>query len=93
MGEPKKMNTVINTTYPSEITVKVLGKNNPKFEQKAIMITRQFFPDLKENAITQRVSKDKNYLSLSITVTAQSRDQLDELYKAYTAAPEVMAAL
>lgn len=85
-----------NTTqiqFPAEVTLKVLGKNNPEFEQKAIMITHQFFPDLKENAISQRLSKDNNYLSLSITVLAENREQLDELYKAYTAAPEILAAL
>ncbi len=81
------------TTYPCEFTLKVLGKNNPEFEQKALMITREFFPELKENAIMPRLSKDKNYLSLSITVMAQSREQLDKIYQAYTAAPEIVTAL
>jgi putative lipoic acid-binding regulatory protein len=87
------MNITPETNYPCEFTLKVLGKNNAEFEQKAIMITREFFPDLKENAISQRLSKDKNYLSLSISVTATSREQLDKVYQAYTAAPEIVAAL
>lgn len=87
------MQNTAQIQFPAEVTLKVLGKNNPEFEQKAIAITHQFFPDLKENSISQRLSKDNNYLSLSIIVLAENREQLDALYKAYTQAPEILAAL
>ncbi len=79
--------------FPTEFTVKVLGKNTPEFETTALSLTRKIFPTLTENAITQRTSKDKNYLSLSITVFAENQAQLDALYQSLTDAPEIIAAL
>jgi len=56
-------------------------------------VARQFDPAFDATTIEQRPSKGGNYLGLTITVTATSREQLDELYRTLTTHPMVKVVL
>jgi len=71
-------------TFPCSIAIKVMGYNKPEFEPAILAVFSRFFPDLKESAITQNMSKNQNFLSLTVSVNAASKAQLDELYCALT---------
>lgn len=68
--------------YPSDFPIKVMGKTHPEFAQTLTELVLQFDPDLDPATIEMRPSKGGNYLSLTFTVRATSRQQLDDLYRA-----------
>lgn len=79
--------------FPCDFPIKVMGKNSENFadEIKAIFINH--FPQLNEDSFNLKPSKGNKYLSVSVTVNAQSKEQLDKLYRELTAHPQVVMAL
>ncbi len=70
-----------------------MGKNEQQFEIEALTIIRKHFKDLAETAITSRTSSDNNYLALTITIQAQSQEQLDAAYQELSDSPYVLMVL
>ena len=79
--------------YPSAFPIKVMGANAEGFEAAMVSIARSFDPAFDEATIERRPSKAGNYLGLTITVTATSREQLDELYRTLSTHPMVKVVL
>ncbi len=79
--------------FPCEFPIKVMGHANDTFEIEVVNLIRKHVPDLGENAVTRRESTKSNYAALTITITATSREQLDEIYKDLTACEHVIMAL
>jgi putative lipoic acid-binding regulatory protein len=79
--------------YPSAFPIKVMGANVPGFVHAVTETARQFDPDFDAASIELRDSKAGNYLGVTITVTATSREQLDALYTALSAHPMVKVVL
>jgi uncharacterized protein len=79
--------------YPSKFPIKVMGSKADGFIEAITHIARQFDPGFDASTIEQRPSKGGNYLGLTITVTATSREQLDELYRTLTTHPMVKVVL
>ncbi|MBS0350864.1 MAG: DUF493 family protein [Proteobacteria bacterium] len=70
-----------------------MGKNSLEFPQIVSDIVRQHFPEFNSDQIQRRFSQFTNYMSLTVTVYAQSQKQLDELYKHLTSTPEIMIVI
>ncbi len=86
--EPSKL------TFPCEFTFKVIGPAaNDLFESEVLQIFRHHFPSLGEAAISSKLSKNDKYRALSITVTATSQSQLDNIYQVLSHHPLVLFAL
>ena len=79
--------------YPSQFPIKVMGANADGFAAAVIAIARRFDPLLDAAAVESRLSKAGNYLSLTVTITATSREQLDELYRTLSTHPMVKVVL
>jgi putative lipoic acid-binding regulatory protein len=79
--------------YPSRFPIKVMGANVDGFADAMIAIARNFDPLLDPQAVESRLSKAGNYLSLTVTITATSRGQLDELYRTLSTHPLVKVVL
>ncbi len=56
-------------------------------------IAHQFDPAFDATSIELRESKGGNYLGVTITVTATSREQLDEIYRTLSTHPMVKVVL
>ena len=56
-------------------------------------IVRQHAPDTREAACHKRESSNGKYISVTVTVNAQSRDQLDAIYQDLTAHEHIIMAL
>jgi uncharacterized protein len=82
-----------NLKFPCDFPIKIVGVANDEFEISVLTIFRQHFPDLSETAISARHSRDNKYLSLTVTVHAHSKEQLDKLYQDLTACEQVLMAL
>jgi putative lipoic acid-binding regulatory protein len=79
--------------YPSRFPIKVMGAQVEGFVEAIAHVARQFDPDFDAATIEQRPSKGGNYLGLTLTITATSRAQLDELYRTLSTHPMVKVVL
>ncbi len=75
--------------YPSAFPIKVVGVNENGFVHAITHIAKRFDPDFDAAGIELRESGGGKYLGVTITVTATSREQLDELYRTLTTHPMV----
>lgn len=79
--------------YPSLFPVKVMGAKVEGFVHAVTEIARQFDPGFDASTVELRDSKAGNYLGVTITITATSREQLDELYRTLSTHPMVKVVL
>jgi putative lipoic acid-binding regulatory protein len=79
--------------YPSRFPVKVMGANVDGFAAAIVEVAKQFDPDFDPATVEHRPSKGGNYLGVTITITATSREQLDELYRTLSTHPLVKVVL
>ena len=79
--------------FPCEFPIKVMGKASESFETAVYHIIKQNVDELKEDAITTRTSGKGTYLSITLTITAQSQHQLDTIYEQLSACEQVIMAL
>jgi uncharacterized protein len=79
--------------YPSQFPIKVMGANVDGFSAAMVSIARQFDPGYDEATLEVRPSKGSNYVGLTLTITATSRAQLDELYRTLSTHPMVKVVL
>lgn len=79
--------------FPCRFPIKVMGKNLPGFETTVVALVRRHAPDFDAATVQSRLSKGDRYLSLTLTVHATSRAQLDAIYRDLTACEDVAMAL
>ena len=79
--------------YPSRFPIKVMGAKVEGFVHAVTQIARQFDPAFDASTVELRDSKAGNYLGVTITVNATSREQLDELYRTLSSHPMVKVVL
>jgi putative lipoic acid-binding regulatory protein len=68
--------------YPSDFPIKVMGRTHPDLASILTELVLQYDPDFDPATVEMRPSKAGNYLGLTFTVRATSREQLDGLYRA-----------
>ncbi|MCU0969856.1 MAG: DUF493 family protein [Rubrivivax sp.] len=79
--------------YPSAFPIKVMGARVPGFVEAIVEVARRHDPGFDAASIETRPSRGGNYLGITITVTATSREQLDDLYRALSGHPMVKVVL
>ncbi len=67
--------------FPCEFPIKAMGKSDCELDIIVVEIIRRHAPDLAEGAIRTRDSREGNYISVTVTVNATSRAQLDAIYQ------------
>jgi len=79
--------------YPTDFPIKVMGRREPRLSQTIIEIVRHHAPDFDPATVEMRTSKKNSYLSVTCTVRATSREQLDALYQELCDHPMVVMVL
>ena len=79
--------------YPSAFPIKVLGEDVDGFVEAIVAVARRFDSSFDASTVELRRSRGGRYLGVTITVTANSRDQLDELYRTLSTHPMVKVVL
>ena len=80
-------------TFPCVFPMKVMGRREDGFAQQVSEVVRRHVPDFHPETIEMRTSKNGRYLSLTVTINARSREQLDALYSELSKHPMVMMVL
>ena len=79
--------------FPCDFPVKIMGERRDEFAQTMIAIVRGHAPDYDAAQVEIRASSGGKYLSLTCTIRATSKAQLDALYRELTAHAWVKVAL
>jgi uncharacterized protein len=79
--------------YPSLFPIKVMGHKVDGLVHAITEVAKAFDPQFDASTVELRESKAGNYLGVTITVTATSREQLDELYRTLSTHPMVKVVL
>jgi putative lipoic acid-binding regulatory protein len=79
--------------YPLDFPVKIMGLNQPAFVPTMLALVRQHDAGFDAGTLESRPSREGKYLSLTVTIRAVSREQLDALYQALSDHPMVVMAL
>jgi putative lipoic acid-binding regulatory protein len=77
--------------FPTDVPVKVFGRNDKKFRAAAVRVARAHYGDA--HTVVEHLSKKGNYLSLTITVHAESRAQIDAMYSDLVASDEIIMVI
>jgi uncharacterized protein len=79
--------------FPCDFPIKVMGRKQPRFVQAITAIVRKHAPDFDAATVEMRPSRQGKYLSVTCTVRATSREQLDALYQELCDHPDVVMVL
>ena len=90
-GSNPRTDTLIE--YPCRFPIKIMGAKVDGFVHAVTTIAHAFDPVFDASTIELRESKGGNYLGVTITITATSREQLDELYRSLSTHPMVKVVL
>ncbi|MGC3962743.1 MAG: DUF493 domain-containing protein [Rhodocyclaceae bacterium] len=89
------MNTTTETLleFPCDFPLKIMGVRHDEFAQTVLEVVLRHAPDFDGNTMEMRPSAKGNYLSLTCTVRAVSKPQLDNLYRELSSHPMVKVVL
>jgi putative lipoic acid-binding regulatory protein len=79
--------------YPSDFPIKIMGPKHDAFASTMVAVVLEFDPTFHSGKMEMRPSAKGNYLALTVTVRAISREQLDNLYRALSSHPMVKVVL
>lgn len=79
--------------FPCTFPIKAMGLARDDFDRIVVEIIRRHAPDFNEGAVSIRASNNNKYLSVTVTINAQSREQLDAIYQDLTASEYVLMSL
>ncbi|MBL0423295.1 DUF493 family protein [Ramlibacter sp. AW1] len=79
--------------YPCPFPIKVMGAKVDGFVEAITAVATHFDPTFDATSVELRDSKAGNYIGITVTVTATSREQLDELYRTLSSHPMVKVVL
>ena len=79
--------------YPCEFPVKIFGQQQAAFAQAVLEVVTKHDPGFAAASMEMRASKNARYISLTCTVHATSREQLDALYQELCDHPSIVMVL
>ena len=91
MSLPPEQESLIR--YPCAFPIKVMGAQVDGFVPALTQVARAFDPKFDASTIELRQSRGGRYLGVTLTITATSREQLDELYRTLSTHPMVKVVL
>ncbi|MDT8407333.1 MAG: DUF493 domain-containing protein [Methylococcales bacterium] len=79
--------------FPCQFPIKAVGQNDAELDLHVVEIIRRHVDDLTEGAVSSKHSRGGKYISITVTITARSQQQLDAIYQDLSASPWVLMAL
>lgn len=79
--------------FPCSFPIKLMGRETAVFRQTARELVEKHTGPLDDDAIESALSRNGRFVSVTITVFAESREQLDNIYRDATAHDDVIMAL
>ncbi len=79
--------------FPCQFPIKAMGRDAERVEKALLDAVERHAPDTPRDEITRRASRTGKFSSITITITADSKEQLDNIYRDLTDSDDVTMAL
>ena len=79
--------------FPCTFPIKMMGRDDPGFRATALELIRQHVGEVDEGDVRTSRSRNGTFLSVTVTITATSQEQLDTIYNELTAHESILVAL
>lgn len=79
--------------FPCDFPIKAMGLAADDFDALVVQIVRRHVHTLFEGAVKSRPSSGGKYLSVTVTIIAESQSQLDAIYQELSDHERIMIAL
>ena len=79
--------------FPCDFPIKMMGRDTPAFRMTARALIEKHTGPLDDTAIQTALSRNGRFVSITVTVCAQSQQQLDNIYREVSSHDEVLMAL
>ena len=80
-------------TFPCSFPIKLMGRETGEFRRTVRKLVEKHAGPIEDGAIESSLSRNGRFVSVTITVVAESREQLDNIYRDATAHDDVIMAL
>lgn len=91
VSQPEEPQSLL--VFPCVFPIKIMGRREDGFAQDVSEVVLRHAPDFHPETIEMRISRNGRYLSITVTLNARSREQLDALYSELSQHPRVMMVL
>ncbi len=79
--------------FPCDFPIKMMGKDSPEFVATARSLVERHAGPVDDGAVQTAQSRNGNFVSVTVTISASSRQQLDDIYQDLTEHDDVLMAL
>ena len=79
--------------FPCDFPIKMMGRDEDGFREIARQLVEKHAGPVDDSAVQTSLSAKGNFVSVTVTVTATSREQLDNIYREDSAHDAVLMAL
>ena len=79
--------------FPCEFPIKMMGRDDDEFRDAALSIVRKHAGTIEADAVRTTPSSNGNFISITVTIDAQSQAQLDDIYEELSAHSAILVAL
>lgn len=79
--------------FPCEFPIKMMGRDTPEFRSTARALVEKHAGTVADDAVREAQSRKGNFVSITVTITATSQQQLDAIYQDVTDHEDVLMAL
>jgi putative lipoic acid-binding regulatory protein len=79
--------------FPCDFPIKMMGRDTPEFRATARRLIENHVGPVADEAIQANLSGKGNFVSVTVTVTATSQQQLDDIYRDVSGHDDVLMAL
>ncbi len=79
--------------FPCDFPIKMMGREQPEFRDAAVALVERHTGKIRSDAIRTALSRNGNFLSITITIKARNQQQLDDIYSDLSEHEEVLVAL
>ena len=79
--------------FPCAFPIKIMGRNKPEFLATARALVEKHAGAVDDAAVQASLSRNDRFVSVTVTITATSQQQLDDIYQDVTDHDDVLMAL
>lgn len=87
------MNDETLLEFPCDFPIKIMGRESSDFQILARSLVEKHTGPLPDEAVKSALSRNGSFVSVTVTIVAQSQEQLDNIYREVTSNDEVLMAL
>jgi len=79
--------------FPCEFPIKMMGRDSAEFRATARSIVEHRVGAVSDERVQAATSRNGRFVSVTVTITATSQQQLDDIYRDATSHDDVLMAL